>query len=84
MRFLSFLFLLAFVGVVVAFAVQNQQPVSLDFFNWQVTGSVALVIGAAYVLGMLSGWSIVGMLRRSLHRFSEAPEDRRHYAGTSR
>jgi uncharacterized membrane protein YciS (DUF1049 family) len=84
MRFLSFLFLLAFVGVVVAFAVQNQQPVVLDFFNWQVTGSVALLIGVAYVLGMLSGWSIVGMLRRSIHRISEAPEDRRHYAGTYR
>jgi uncharacterized integral membrane protein len=84
MRFLSFLFLLAFAGVVVAFAVQNQQPVTLGFFNGEVTGSVALVIGAAYVLGMLSGWSVVGMLRRSIHRFSEAPDERRRYAGTPR
>jgi len=36
------------------------------------------VIGAAYVLGMLSGWSVVGMLRRSFNRASELLEERQH------
>jgi uncharacterized integral membrane protein len=82
MRVLSFLFLLAFAGVVLLFALQNQQPATLIFFNWQWTATIAAVVGIAYGLGMLSGWSVVGMLRRSLHRFSESEEERRRYAGT--
>jgi uncharacterized integral membrane protein len=72
MRVLYFLFLVAFVGAVVAFAVQNQQEATLKFFNWNITLSVAIVTGGAFVLGMLSGWSVVGMLRRSLRRVTES------------
>jgi hypothetical protein len=45
--------------------------VKLTFLNWELTHSLALVIGAAYLLGMLSGWTVVGMLRRSFSRASE-------------
>ena len=78
MRFLYLLFLLVFVGAVVAFAVQNQHAATLTFFQWDITASLALVIGVAYVLGMLSGWSVVGMLRRSFRRASELVEHRHH------
>jgi len=71
MRFLWFLFLLAFAGAVGAFAYFNQQEVSLRFFEWTATYSLALVVAAAYVLGMLSGWTVVGMLRRSVERVTE-------------
>jgi lipopolysaccharide assembly protein A len=77
MRLLCFLFLVAFVGAVVAFAMQNQQEITLTFFKWNMTLSVAIVAGGAFLLGMLSGWSVVGMLRRSLRRVTE-PE--RQYA----
>ncbi len=71
MRALCFLFLLVFVAAVGAFAFFNQQAVSLRFFDWSMTTSVALVAGAAYLLGMLSGWTVVGMLRRSWDRVVE-------------
>ncbi|HEY1380630.1 MAG TPA: hypothetical protein VGF55_27765 [Gemmataceae bacterium] len=71
MRALYFLFLLAFVAAVGAFAYFNRQEVSLRFFDWSMTTSVALVAAAAYVLGMLSGWTVVGMLRRSWDRVVE-------------
>ncbi len=74
MRLLCFLFLLAFAGAAAAFAVENQQEVTLTFWNWSAVASVALVVGASYALGMLSGWSVVGMLRRSLRRVTEAPD----------
>jgi lipopolysaccharide assembly protein A len=77
MRLLCFLFLVAFVGAVVAFAMQNQQEITLSFFKWNMTLSVAIVAGGAFLLGMLSGWSVVGMLRRSLRRVTD-PE--RQYA----
>ena len=78
MRFLCFLFLIAFAAVVFFFAQQNQQEVSLTFFDWNLRGNMALVIGSAYVLGMLSGWTVVGMLRRSFGRASELVEERTH------
>lgn len=71
MRFIYFLFLLLFAGAVGYFAWQNQQQVTLVFSNWFVTANIALVIGVSYVLGMLSGWSVVGILRRSVYRTAE-------------
>jgi lipopolysaccharide assembly protein A len=78
MRFVLLVFLLAFLAVVGLFAYQNQQEVTLVFFNWGVTASVSIVVGAVFVLGMLSGWTIVGLLRRSVARVIQPP--RREYA----
>ena len=61
MRFLCFLFLLAFAGAVGLFAYQNQQEVTITFWEWSVTLGLPLVAGACYLLGMFSGWTIVGM-----------------------
>lgn len=71
MRFLCFLFLVAFAGAVGYFAYLNNQHVELKFLDWSGSYSVAALVGVAYGLGMLSGWSIVGMLRRSLNRVTE-------------
>ena len=80
MRILCLLILVVIVGAVVAFAVQNQQGVTLTFFNYSRTVNVPLLIGAAYVLGMVSGWSVVGLLRRSFARVVEFPETRQRAA----
>jgi putative membrane protein len=74
MRFLCFLFLIAFAGIVAAFAYENQQDVTLKFFQWSWTVNVPLILGATYVLGMLSGWSVVGMVRRSFRRATATGE----------
>jgi putative membrane protein len=71
MRFLYFLFLLVFVAAVGVFAYYNQQPVTVRFLEWSTPTNVALVAFAAYALGMLSGWTVVGMLRRSWDRVVE-------------
>ena len=71
MRFLCFLFLAVFAGAAVAFAIQNQHETTVTFLNWQVTQPIAVVIAVSFALGMFSGWSIVGMLRRSVYRTSE-------------
>ena len=74
------LFLVAFAGAVVLLAMENQQPVTLTFFEYSVTTTMAVVAGVTYVLGMLSGWTIVGMLWRSLSRVTQepAPGERAH------
>jgi uncharacterized integral membrane protein len=76
MRLFSFLFLLAFAGAVGLFAWQNRQEVTLNFFQWSVTADMALILGAAFLAGMLSGWSLLGMLRKSARRTVELIDQR--------
>ena len=73
MRFLCFVFLLVFAGAVAAFAYFNQAEVTVRFLEWSKTASLAQIIGIAYGLGMLSGWTVVGMLRRSLRQVADTP-----------
>ena len=71
MRFLYFLFLVVFAAAVAAFAWFNNEVVSIRFFDWSMTAHLAAVVGIAYGLGMLSGWSVVGMVRRSFDRVTD-------------
>jgi putative membrane protein len=80
MRFLCFLLLAALAAVVIIFAAQNRQDVTLTFYNYSQTVNVSLLIGVVYVLGMVSGWSVVGMLRRSIVRVIQTPDGRQHAA----
>ena len=81
MRALYLLFLVAFAGAVGAFAYYNRQDVSLRFLDWSLTASLAAVAGVAYLLGMLTGWSIVGLLRRSVERVTDRGRDARSARG---
>ncbi len=71
MRFLCLLILLIAVGAVVIFAVENNRPTAVQWVNWSWTTSLAMVIGIAYLVGMMSGWTVLGVLRRSINRATE-------------
>jgi hypothetical protein len=73
MRLLCFLFLVAFVGAVGLLVYENQQEVPLKLFNHSITTSVPILVGLTYLAGMLSGWTVVGMLRRSFKRVMHEP-----------
>jgi len=73
MRLLYFLFLLAFAGATALLAYENQQEVTLTFFSRTISTSVPILLGLTYLAGMLSGWTVVGMLRRSLARVIRNP-----------
>lgn len=62
------LILLAFLGTVGLFAVQNTQTVVVRFATWNLSAPVALLAVAIYLLGMVSGWTVVSFLRRSFRR----------------
>jgi hypothetical protein len=78
MRWFYLLVLLAVVGVVVLFAFENLQEVPLQFLNQSVKSNVALVVGISYVLGMLSGWTVLGLLRRSFERVTTFEQRQPH------
>jgi uncharacterized integral membrane protein len=65
MRALYFVILVLIVAAVAIFAFQNDDSVTLRYFNSSLTLPMSLLIAAVYVLGMLSGWTVVGFLRRS-------------------
>ena len=71
MRLFYFILLVIFLGALVAFAIQNREPVAIKFLEWNESYPLPALLGAAYVLGMFSGWTVVGMVRRSLRRVTE-------------
>ncbi len=66
MRVLHFLILLFLVGVIAVFAVQNQAWITLRFLDRSVSSPGSLLIVLVYLLGMVSGWTVVGIGRRAL------------------
>ena len=74
MRAMYLLVLLVLVAAVAYFAFQNQSAVTVRFLDWAVTYPLSLVIAGVYLLGMLSGSTFVGMLRRTVHRVTERAE----------
>jgi lipopolysaccharide assembly protein A len=76
-RLFYLLVLVVLVGAVAVFAYQNAGPADLRFLNWTASAPVAAVAGAAYLLGMLSGWTVVGIFRRSVSRVTAERSERR-------
>lgn len=71
MRLLYFLLLLIVAAAVAVFAVQNNEIVTLRYLDRSATTSLALLIAVVYLLGMVSGWTVVGFLKHSLKRVTE-------------
>jgi uncharacterized membrane protein YciS (DUF1049 family) len=71
MRVFYTLILLVFLGATAIFALQNREMVTIQYLDRSVSCELSLLIGVVYLLGMLTGWTIVGLLRRSIHRVSE-------------
>jgi uncharacterized integral membrane protein len=72
-RFIQVVIFLAFLGAVGLFAVQNTGTTTVNFGTWRVTSSFAMLALAAYVLGMLSGWTVIAFVRRSIRRVGHHP-----------
>jgi lipopolysaccharide assembly protein A len=73
MRVFYGLILLVLLAAITMFAFQNQESVTLRYLDRSVSSPISLLIGGIYFLGMLTGWTFVGMVRRSIHRISERP-----------
>jgi putative membrane protein len=77
MRFVWGVLLLAFLGALAVFAFQNDQTVNVRFLNYSRTTPVALGAVVAYVLGMFTGWSLLGFVRAMFRRVASDPRDDR-------
>ncbi len=71
MRMIYFLILLFFLAAIGVFALQNQETITLQYLGRSVSCPPSLLIAIVYLLGMVSGWTLIGLIQRSFRRVSE-------------
>jgi uncharacterized integral membrane protein len=75
MRFFYSIVFLILASAMGIFALENRETMTIEYFGQSVTCSRSLMIGVVYLLGIVSGWIIVGLVRRALrHAKESAPE----------
>ena len=51
---------------VVIFSVQNLEAIDVSFLIWSISMSKVVVILGSYLLGMVTGWGLVSLIKRSM------------------
>jgi uncharacterized integral membrane protein len=73
MRWVYLVLLLVIVTITVVFIAQNRQDQTVAFFNQRITAPLAIYFVAVYFLGMWSGGTVVGFVKRA-YRHATAHE----------
>jgi lipopolysaccharide assembly protein A len=73
MRWLHLAVIVLFAAATIIFALQNFQGVTLSFFSLRLQMPLAMLIIVFYLLGTVSGSSLLAVLRRSLKRARRQP-----------
>jgi uncharacterized integral membrane protein len=76
MRWVYLFLLLVIVTVIVVFIAQNHEEQTVTFFNRSLTAPLSLFFVAVYFLGMWSGGTVVGFVKRAYQHATER-EDRK-------
>jgi len=66
MRWFYLIVIAVFVIVIVIFAVQNLEPVTMSFLQFSLRAPLALAAAIMYGLGALTGGSLYALLRHSM------------------
>jgi putative membrane protein len=66
MRWVYLTVIFLFVAATLLFAIQNFQIVTMSFLGLNARAPLALLVAAFYVLGMVTGGSLLALLRQSL------------------
>jgi uncharacterized integral membrane protein len=77
MRWFYLILLLIVVTLLVVFIVENRENQTVLFFNQQITAPLCLYFIAVYFLGMWSGGTVVGFVKRAYHHATEHEEQKR-------
>jgi uncharacterized integral membrane protein len=67
MRTIYLIIIGLFLAAIIIFAAQNSGAITVSFLGFSATAPLALLAVIIYVLGMLTGSSLLALLRRSLH-----------------
>ena len=77
MRWVYLALLLVIVTVFVVFLAQNNENETVTFFNQRITAPLSLMFVAVYFLGMWSGGTVVGFVKRAYQHATEREEQKR-------
>jgi uncharacterized integral membrane protein len=65
MRWVYLVLLLVIVTVIVVFVAQNRESQTVLFFSQRITAPLSIFFVAVYFLGMWSGGTVVGFVKRA-------------------
>jgi len=71
MRVLSGLFLIALVAALGVLAYENNRDTQLTAWTWRADVPLPALLFGVYALGMVSGWWLLGLVKRSWQRVTE-------------
>ena len=71
MRWVYLVILVVIVTVIVVFVAQNRENETLMFFNQSITAPLYVFFGAVYLLGMWTGGTVVGFVKRAYRQATE-------------
>jgi lipopolysaccharide assembly protein A len=66
MRWLHLTIVVLFVAVMIVLVIQNRDVVTMAFLGFSIRAPLALVAAGIYVLGAITGGSLLALLRRSI------------------
>jgi uncharacterized integral membrane protein len=68
MRWVYLILLLVIVTIIVVFVAQNRDSQTVLFFNQRITAPLPIYFVTIYFLGMWSGGTVVGFVKRTYQR----------------
>jgi uncharacterized integral membrane protein len=77
MRWVYLVVLVVIVALVVVFIAENHENETVTFFSRSITAPLSLFFVAMYFLGMWTGGTVVGFVKRAYHRALEHEEEKR-------
>ena len=77
MRWVYLVLLLVVVTIIVFFVLENRENQTVKLFNQSITAPLSIFFVAVYFLGMWSGGTVVGFVKRAYHHATEREEQKR-------
>jgi uncharacterized integral membrane protein len=77
MRWVYLVLLLVIVTIIVVFVGQNRENETVLFFNQKITAPLSIFFVAMYFLGMWSGGTVVGFVKRAYQHAAAHEEQKR-------
>jgi uncharacterized integral membrane protein len=77
MRWVYLVLLLVIVAIIVVFMFENHENETVTFFNRTITAPLSLIFVVVYFLGMWTGGTVVGFVKRAYHHPIEREEQKR-------
>jgi uncharacterized integral membrane protein len=71
MRWVYLVLFIAIVTVIVVFIAQNRDDGTVKFFNQSITAPMAFFFIVVYFLGMWSGGTVVGFIKRAYQQAAQ-------------